>query len=416
MATDLGYLPDLNSREEYVDFLEGYALPTVAELEEHRPTRKLVKTYMLETVGHRHGAPAVDLLNAFPDRIRLNRVDDTMFRVHDSTHSGQIIGLLESIDDRHPVLYTTLAAQESDRWVRQVVDQNPWLDRLWLSSHILFELWQYVQRTVPSHRYVRLGFEHEAWYESAMDAAGQDESDGEVSDGRDDEVVDDDNTRILVERRRSRVQLTERLGVLQAKLPDLIRLYDPLHSLVQLQMPSGGRGGQLLHYDGKATNRSESFVEHRATVSMVLGLYKRVTEHAEEQLWLGSADAGIDGYRMSGAPVLIRFSQPLSPLTFERFVQLGLQRKTSRFRVGGYLHRRGPTKVHLSAIDRHLWQPFLLEATARQLLAVLPRGTCGNTIHRMVTNVQRYLDPDISVWLGTEPYEQVVASSLGAAA
>jgi hypothetical protein len=219
-----------------------------------------------------------------------------------------------------------------------------------------------------------------------------------------------------MERRRSRVQLTERLGVLKERLPQLTKLYDPLRSLVQLQIPSGGRGGHLLHFDGKATNRSDSFVEHRATVGLVLRLYRSVTEHAENQLWVEATDAGDDGFRVTGAPVLIRFGNPLSASTFERFVKLGLQRKTSRLRIGGYLHRRGPTKAHLAAIDRHLWQPFLLEATTRQILAVLPQGTCGNTIHRMVTNVQRFLDPDIHVWLGSEPYEAAVAASFSAVA
>lgn len=415
MTTDPGYLPVLDSREEYVDFLEGYALPTHDEIEERRPTRKLVKTYMLETVGQGHDQPVVDVLAALSERAALGRVDDTMFRVHERTDPARVVGLLELMDDRHPVFHTTLGVKDSDPWVRGAIDQSPWLDRLWLSSHILFELWQYVQRTAPSHRYVRLGFEHEAWYETVADDPSSEAIEAE-SESEGDDAFDDDSSRGPVERRRSRVQLTERLGVLERKLPDLVRLYDPLHSLVQLQMPSGGRGGHLLHYDGKATNRGESFVEHRATVAMVLDLYRRVTEHAESHLWMESADAGLDGYRVKGAPLLIRFSKPLSAPTFDRFVQLGLQRKTSRFRIGGYLRRRGPTKVHLTAIDRHLWQPFLLEATTQQLLAVLPRGTCGNTVHRMVTNVQRYLDPDVEVWLGSEPYQDAVASSFGAAA
>ena len=77
---------------------------------------------------------------------------------------------------------------------------------------------------------------------------------------------------------------------------------------------------------------------------------------------------------------------------------------------------RGPTKVHVAAIDLHLWQPFLLEATSSQLTAVLPRGTCGNTIHRLVTNVQRLLDPNVDVWLGSERYETAVQDSMLAAA
>jgi hypothetical protein len=411
MNTDPGYLPRLSKREDYVDFLEGYVLPTVDEAEARRASRKLVKTYLLETVGH--GRPSRELINAFPSRVQLERIDDSMFRVQDSSHDGRVVGLLELLDDRHPVFYTTLGVKESDRWIRQNVDSTPWLDRMWLSSHMLFELWQYVQRTTPTHRYVRLGFEHEAWYESTSDVTDIDDEDVNEYDTDDDE---DDAGPAVVERRRSKVHLTERLSVLQNKLPELIRLYDPLHSLVQLQMPSSGRGGHLLHFDGKATNRSESFVEHRAAMSLVVGLYRRVTERAEEHVWLETTDAGDDGFRVDGAPVMIRYSAPLSQATFERFVNLGLQRRTSRFRIGGYMRRRGETKVHLAAIDRHLWQPFLLEATTKHLLAVLPFGTCGNTIHRLVTNVQRYVDPEIQVWLGAEPYERAVAAALGDAA
>lgn len=411
MNTDPGYLPRLSKREDYVDFLEGYALPTVEEAEARRASRKLVKTYLLETVGH--GRPSRELINAFPSRVHLERLDDSMFRVQDSSHDGRIVGLLELLDDRHPVFYTTLGVKESDRWIRQNVDSTPWLDRMWLSSPMLFELWQYVQRTTPTHRYVRLGFEHEAWYESTSDVTDIDDEDVNEFDTDEDE---DDAGPAVVERRRSKVHLTERLSVLQNKLPELIRLYDPLHSLVQLQMPSSGRGGHLLHFDGKATNRSESFVEHRAAMSLVVGLYRRVTERAEEHVWLETTDAGDDGFRVDGAPVMIRYSAPLSQATFDRFVNLGLQRRTSRFRIGGYMRRRGETKVHIAAIDRHLWQPFLLEATTKHLLAVLPYGTCGNTIHRLVTNVQRFVDPEIEVWLGAEPYERAVAAALGDAA
>ncbi|MCY4368544.1 MAG: hypothetical protein OXF41_03770 [bacterium] len=229
-------------------------------------------------------------------------MDDTFYRVEDATHGNRIVGLIEALDDRYLVLYTTLPVDQSDRWVRRVVDHNPWLDRLWLSSPILFELWKYVQRTTPSHRYVRLGFEREAWYETPDDL----------------DVVD-------------------------------------------------------------------------------------------------TTQVGEEGFSLSGAPITIRFSEQLSEATFNRFVELALKRRTSRFRIGGYVTRRGPTKVHLAGIDRHLWQPFLLEATSRQLLGGLPQGTCGNTIHRLVTNVQRYLDPRVDVWLGSEKYKVAVAESMAAA-
>lgn len=409
MATATGYLPRLDSREAFVDHLEGYTEPTVEELEDGKLNRKLLKTYMLETARHDSATPSMDSL--FPQHVLLHRLDDTLYRVEDTHHPDQVVGLLEVLERRHPVFYTTLDATVSNKWVRQVVDRNPWLDRLWLSSPILFELWNYVERTTPDHRYVRLGFEHEALYEVRNG----------LSDSHDEEIDEieapsDDSARGLVERRKSRVTLTERLGELQAKLPRFLDLYDPMHSLVQLQIPGGNRGGHLLYHDGHATNRSDSFVEHRREIAKVLKLYRNVTEHSEDRLWLETTEVGNDAFTVKGAPVTIRFNQPLSEDTFARFVDLGLKRRTSKLRIGGYITWHGPTKVHVAAIDRHLWQPFLLEATSRQLTAVLPHGTCGNTIHRLVTNVQRLLDPNVEVWLGSERYKDAVANSMQAAA
>ena len=411
MSTDTGYLPRLESRENYVDHLEGFTTSEIEETEGVRSKRTRIKTYMLETARYDHAFPAFDSL--FPGDVYLHRLDDTLYRVEDASHENRVVGLIESLaDGRHPVLYTTLPVAESDKWVRRVVDHNPWLDRLWLSSPILFELWNYVQRTTPTHRYVRLGFEHEAWYETPSDLDAIDEDTDDEEDTSDE---DEETPLSRIERRRSRVSLTERLALLNTKLKPLMDLYDPLHSLVQLQIPAGERGGHRLYYDGRATNWSDSFLEHRATVQLVVGLYRKVTTYAEDRLWVDTTQVGEDGFSLSGAPLTILFSEQLSEATFNRFVDLALRRPTSRFRIGGFVTRRGTTKVHLTGIDRHLWQPFLLEATSRHLLGVLPRGTCGNTIHRLVTNVQRYVDPRVDVWLGSEPYERIVADSMKAA-
>ena len=404
MTEDVGYLPRLERRSDFVDYLEGHPVSSAADIEQPDMGRKLVKTYMLETAGRGHQMP--DLASRFAGRVQLQRLDDTLYRVEDADHGGEVVGLIEELDDRHPVFYTRMGVDHSDRWVRQRVDTSPWLDRLWLSSPILFALWRKVQATTPLHRYARLGFEHEARYEpiEGLDA------------GTEDDAADDADyvtARALAERRRSLVTLTESLSVLQEKLQGLIDSYDPLHSLVQLQMPAAGRGGHRLYYDGRATNRSDSFADHRATVRRVLALYRSVTEHAEDRLWVDTTDAGHDGYKIRGSPLVIDFGETLSEPLFNRFVELALERRTSRFRIGGFVTRRGPTKAHVVAVDRHLWQPFLLEATSRHLLAVLPQGTCGNTVHRLVTNVQRELAPTAKAWLGSEPYDTAVANAAG---
>ena len=410
MSTDTGYLPRLESRAKYVDHLEGFTTAETGEPNGRRPKRTRIKTYMLETARHDHAVPPLDSI--FPSEVHLHRLDDTLYRVEDASHQNRVVGLIESLaDGRHPVLYTALPVAASDKWVRRVVDHNPWLDRLWLSSPILFELWKYVQRSTATDRYVRLGFEHEAWYETPSDLDRTEEDVDEEDSADENEAM----PLSRIERRRSKVTLTERLSLLNTQLQQLVDLYDPLHSLVQLQIPAGERGGHRLYHDGRATNWSDSFLDHRATVGLVVRLYRTVTTRAEDRLWVDTTQVGEDGYSVNGAPVTIRFSEQLSEATFNRFVDLALRRRTSRFRIGGYVTRRGPTKVHLAGIDRHLWQPFLLEATSHHLLALLPQGTCGNTVHRLVTNVQRYLDPKVDVWLGSESYEIAVAESMNAA-
>lgn len=410
MSTDTGYFPRLESRAKYVDHLEGFTAAETGEPNGGRPKRTRIKTYMLETARHDYAVPPLD--SVFPSEVHLHRLDDTLYRVEDASHQKRVVGLIESLaDGRHPVLYTALPVAESDKWVRRVVDPNPWLDRLWLSSPILFELWKYVQRSTATDRYVRLGFEHEAWYEAPADL-DRTEEDVEEEDSSDE---DEATPLSRIERRRSKVTLTERLALLNTQLQQLVDLYDPLHSLVQLQIPAGERGGHRLYHDGRATNWSDSFLDHRTTVGLVVRLYRTVTTRAEDRLWVDTTQVGEDGFSVSGAPLTIRFSEQLSEATFNRFVDLALRRRTSRFRIGGYITRRGPTKVHLAGIDRHLWQPFLLEATSHHLLALLPQGTCGNTVHRLVTNVQRYLDPKVDVWLGSEKYEVAVAESMNTA-
>ena len=127
MPTDTGYLPRLETRANYVDHLKGFTTDEASKPSEGRPKRTRIKTYMLETARDDHAVPALDRL--FPSVVHLHRLDDTLYRVEDASHRNRVVGLIESLaDGRHPVLYTTLPAAASDKWVRHNVDHNPWLD------------------------------------------------------------------------------------------------------------------------------------------------------------------------------------------------------------------------------------------------------------------------------------------------
>ena len=109
-----------------------------------------------------------------------------------------------------------------------------------------------------------------------------------------------------------------------------------------------------------------------------------------------------------GEPLIIEFGEPISTLSFDRWVSMAFQ-KRNRFKLWGNPIRLGPAKVHVYGADRHLWQPINLEITSKGVVAILPRGTCGNTSpFSVVANIQHYVSPRIQAWIGSEPFESIV--------
>jgi len=168
---------------------------------------------------------------------------------------------------------------------------------------------------------------------------------------------------------------------------------------------------------GQVTNRAESFEDHRNTVRYLYRTYKSLLERTERSAWLNPEDGsgGPSAARLfEGVPLIINFAEQLSEATFNRWVSLAFQ-KRNQFRLWGEPIRLGPTKVHVYGADRHLWQPINLDMSATRVVAILPKGTCGNTFHRLVTNVQRYVCPKIDVWLGAKPFQQLVSEARASA-
>jgi hypothetical protein len=402
-------LPRLRSREEYFDYLDGYSVRTADELRERRTTRGVGKTYMLETVGRSRPAPP---LPSIFERIGLGMAaveEGALYRISDPGFGGDV-GLVELLHDRHPVLYTLLSAQQSDAWIRRVVQSTPWLDRLWLSARLFNELWRWVQATTNPRRFTQLKFDYEAFYETDEQPL-QDEDDSALE-----ATSEDAEDREAVARRSSRFTMADRVETIQARLGRLQEIYRPLYSITQLRVPAAGRGGHDFYFNGKVTNRSDSFSDHRQNVEFVLQTYRRVTERAEDLLWFASDDASPptdgEGFRLRGAPVLLEFSERLSEQTFDRWIDTTFGRRANRFRLSGHPMRLSRTKVHVYGVDRHLWQPLMLELTDRHTYIVLPKGTCGNTVHRLVTNVQRFLDPGVAAWVGDQRFEDLVEAAL----
>jgi len=366
-------------------------------------TRALVKAFLLETSRFNGARDAIATLSSIYQEI--NQVDDTLYRVRWSGETTDW-ALIEVEDERYPILYTALKTDVANRRVDQLVHSSSLLDKAWFAAPMFQRLWKLVLDAYPGHRFSKIVFEHESIYEAFVD----DMIVSPDSEEEQDDVGDDEDV-IGVERRRARMQITERIGKLDKALLKMRPEYDPLESIVSLRIPAPRRGGHDVYFDGRFTNRSDSMTSLRQTVEVVTSIYRYATEMAEEASWPQTVDVATSGRPISlGMPLLVKFSQELELATFERWIA-SLRRKNNRFRLWGNPINLGPGKVHIYAVDNHLWQPIDLEITRGHLYALLPSGTCGNTIHRLVANIQRFVDPKLETYIGDQKYEDFIAQA-----
>lgn len=396
-------LPRLRTRREYFDYLDRWTVGTVDDLRAHMTTRALVKGYLLETSRTNGARDALAALGSI--RQEVSQLDDTLYRLRWLEETNDW-ALIEVEDERYPVLYTALESAVANRRVDQLI-RTPLLDRAWFAAPLFQRLWQLVLDAFPDHRFSQIVFEHESLFEALAEGFP-------VSPADDEEEHDgagDDEDVLSVERRRARIQITERIGKLAKALRGMRKVYDPLESIVRLRIPAPRRGGHDIYFDGRFTNRSDSITSLRQTIQTVTNIYRHSTETAEEASWPRATDVAASGQPISlGMPLLVKFSEELELATFERWIA-SLRRKNNRFRLWATPIELGPGKVHMYAVDNHLWQPIDLEITRDHLYALLPSGTCGNTIHRLVTNIQRFVDPKLETYIGDQRYEDFIAQA-----
>ncbi len=399
-------------------FFNGVSQEGKAGIDAGRTRIPLVKTFLLEHVS------ASCLQSKKPETLwadltcETRPIDDSFFSITADWQDPQtkktarkVVGFLEPFDARFFAFYTCEAVADAQKRVARWA-QHPDLDMTWFSSPLLQTLWQKDVLFRGDARFTRLVFKHESIFEMPGDFAepGPSQTSTDTARGMP-SLPDEDGPE--PEQRNARVELGDRIGRIRKSLHALQDSYDPMNALAALRIPSlTETGGHDLYQSGRVTNRTASFEDHRNTVRHIYGIYKSVLNYTEQLAWqddrlLGGA-AGDRGLPAGGAPLIVRFAEPLEKATFQRWINMAFQ-KRNRFKLWGQPIPMGPNKVHVYGADRHLWQPINLEITNEGLTALLPRGTCGNTFHRLVTNIQHYVSPKITTWLGATPFSDVVA-------
>ncbi len=322
--TDVSHI---RSRTEMIRFLDGYSLDRKEELDERRLKRPLVKTHLIEVLDGRRERSDEQTAELFLRRgLALTKIEDGLFLARSETHGP--VGFIETLRPRIVALYSTMDSRFLGPLVRRLILTSPELDHVWLSGLTFNVLWSLVTRNSAPNRFARIVFTHDSVYEVDSEPQAS-EDDEEISEPQ--EEAEDSTS--IIERRAARFQLVDRVGVVSSKLAELQRLYLPLYAISQLRFPSPvGRGGHDFYDNGKATNRSESFRDHRSHVLFVARIYEQMLGRMEQEAWYSVSTCSKEHgefKRIVGAPLTVKFAEPLNPATFEYWIRSTFERPRS---------------------------------------------------------------------------------------
>ncbi|WP_066415291.1 hypothetical protein [Sutcliffiella cohnii] len=396
---------NLKNRDQIFSFLDSYSSDMKSQIDLGKTKQPLLKSYIFETfneeINNNFSFNIKDYANIISGGIyELTQIDESLFAL--KTSGGIPFGFIEIINNRFFVLYAMEKSNFTDQYTSKIVKNSPLIDNLWISGKLFDGFLKQIVDYHNPHRYLTMNFEFDGMFESKVPTDGH-------------ELYEEDN---FEDTRLTKISLSKELEEIETNLKGIRGFLPEFHSIGLLKFPTMvGKGGHYFYRNGKVTNRSNSFKDHRYHIFQNVDSYKKITEDLESNVWLDferikSPDMSVN-MSFNGIPITFKFSKELKKNVFNNFIEYSFKQGREPFKIIGNPIRVNDNRVHIYGMDLHLWQEVMLDLSCDKFTLFLPRGTCGNTIHRIATNIQRYLDPAVNILIGNKEYEDYINKHLG---
>jgi hypothetical protein len=343
----------LDRQEFFALMSEAVATPARAGLVGGRVPPGRAKTRVLEAHAPEPSGDGVAVLvRALAERSGLHADlvgDELWWLAGDGT-----VGFLDTLNPRFWQLHSTSPADEVARTVRAVVAGDPRLDTAWLPKTLLRDL----------------DGEH-LWVKSAFQA---------------DELLGSD---VSARRWRARFEGDAPEGLL-----DLLdgTEYERAAALTGLgshvREPNIGEALVVVDFQGAFVTGQGDFSVAASAIWNMVRRYERWVRALEDRHRLSSRALEGSGFTVEGDVATIHFGRDVENL--DRLVE-GLFTAKEPFRLWGV-----PERTHggwfADAVDLHVGHPMRIDILSDRVRVLLGPETCGNTLARLLTNLQQRLD------------------------
>jgi hypothetical protein len=311
--------------------------------------------------------------------------DDSLLYLAHNELSGKYSAefIVDCLNPRFLTFHTLSKVESTDRFIlRRLTQYQPEFDLFWFPVSLLED----VEKR-----------EHVAGWEASFKpllSVDEVEENEESSAEQDDEIIQDEAELIeSSETLRMKVQRPNALkSYRQLKhyriFPDV-----PLSSILAKRSddndPDTSTRAQI-YSDGKITAHGTDFSVYLQIVNGTLDNYAHVINTLESRYWLGMTSVRSNdsiGIRLDGEPFCITFDSDIDVDA----VVAAMFNCERPFRLMGEPEKITDSYYVVDAIDLHVGQPLALEISPTMMRLYLYRGTCGNTIVRILRSLQHYI-------------------------
>lgn len=175
--------------------------------------------------------------------------------------------------------------------------------------------------------------------------------------------------------------------------------------VVSASEPAFGRVHEAVNRMGRFVAKGDSFELHQEVIRSVVGRYRSFVRQIEDRSLLWSDGSGPGGLTMGGGAISLTFARPVPDLD----LLLG-EMFSSRepFRLWGAPRFVDDDLAEVEAVDLHVGQELSMDVSREWVRVYLNAGSCGNTIARLVANLQHRVDGALEL---VDPALEIAASA-----
>jgi hypothetical protein len=337
--------------------------------------QNMIKTYLIE--GHINDISEPthnDFYKFFNGKVKRDDYDLGFFETEEEFFFHLVLDEVDfyldaTNDKRFWILHTADKTENTDYVIKKMLLRMPFLDKIWLTKDLLektrdFSIWRGI-----SLSHTEISEESVEEYEpESINLKITNTSERKV-DG-------------LINLLHNSSDFNYSTGIFRV-------------DIISQEKDDSDRVLDDIRYDGKISTRGKSFQRHLYLTNKLYEYYKKRIRNIEQEYAINFNKGTLEGL-----PINIEFERKNLDV---KYILKTIFSYKQPFNLWGYPKRLSDNYYKVYAIDLHSGnrgQKINFEVASDFITVYLPRGNCGNTIARLVCNIQLHLDSQIKVWGG----------------